>query len=92
MKQAHFPCYALAKKIEVIESDGIKNVLLSGNNILVRPVGTQHPSKWLLPNCIIPSLQHNKISLKFSIFTGIQFRKNGSRLHSQNKVGRNDIC
>ena len=30
MKQAYFPWYELAKKIEVIESNGIKNVLLNG--------------------------------------------------------------
>ena len=30
MKQAYFPWYKAAKKIEVIESDGIKKVFLNG--------------------------------------------------------------
>ena len=34
MKQAYFPWYEPAKKIEVIESNGIKNVLLNGKTYM----------------------------------------------------------
>jgi hypothetical protein len=72
MKQAYFPWYQAPKKIELIESDGIKKVLLNGRIYMSWASWDSASQRMVIAQ--IASLPRNKICLKFSIFIAIRFK------------------